>query len=438
VIENDKLLKQFGSGHLTELDRISVNLRQKLDDPSLWGEEKDSEIGKWVNDEETSLLWLKNALQVVFNLESSKFPGHDTGHIVDNLEASLRMFDEYRDSGRKVSDNDIFEVVLACLIHDTGRYSEVALEKLPDKKSTLFLPPAFILKNLSRTYGLAPEPLLYRVLYDISSGSKREPTGHLTTDIVLQADREQLIGTATISRGLAFDVALAGRKIEIPLAPQDIKTDLSVQLPLPDSEDDKYWLVQYEFYMRNIFSPTSPEGNRAYSRIKKENAVILMLAIEDCENKIFSQIFGPEIRLISPPDLNAHWTKKPIAKEIFDQAIKEEEEFFKEVDNHDYVDDLPLLVELSKELMTTDGVSIPEGFEDVMKKKLEECSGQARKNFWMILKYTSIRRHGLRCSRINRLEKQSQKPGVEGWVSQLVLDNLKEREIRYKKNRFNF
>lgn len=427
VFSADKLLSRHGDMHTSSLNLLAEKIKKNFESPLLWAEETELKLDRWFRNFSRAKDWLAKAVKEAAIIESSQYPGHDFGHTVDNLNSALRIIEELKEAGVPVKEREVFEIAVACLIHDAGRYSEQVLRKLDDRKAAIFLLPAFILREFEKKFGNLPEEFSSRILFDIFSGSQKT-TGHLTADIVHQSDREQLIGTPTIGRGLAFDVYLCGRGLEIPQ-----NEELSVKLPIPDSPEDKFWLVEYEFYMRNLYPPTSPKSEKVYAQIKKENAIILMLALEGMGKKTNKQVFGPELGLVKPEGEGIHWSKKPIPAEIFEKAKEGESFFYQSLDFSQCPKRISDLIQTAVNLMKADGVVVPCKFEEVMKVKLEESSDQMRKNFWAILKYSSERRHLARVQDLSRLTEQQKRKGVEGIMAELVAESIRERERIFSK-----
>gem|GEM_PF-5513693 len=356
-------------------------------------------------------------------LESANAPGHDFAHLVDNLDSALRIIEE-----EDLSDSEKLEIITSCMLHDFGRSAEGFLsgEKLDDKGLEVLI-PALAGKELKREFLITPSEFDLRVLYNIGSGSK-PTTGHLTADIVSQCDREQLIGSPTIFRGLAFDVGIDNREIFIPL----IK-ELKYKLPRPETENDRYWLVQYEFFMRNLYPPVSRDGEAVSKRNKQENTVILMLALEGNGEEYFNQVFGPELGLITQ-DEGVDWSKKPIPKDVFENAKKEKKEFLDSLSNLEiaYKDDTNFLTDFTIKAVETDKVVLPENFNDLIKEKLNKCTKQERKNYWKILIYALIKRHQRRKEDLERLGKTKEtSSGFMLRAANLLIDEIKDRENKF-------
>ncbi|MGC8765249.1 MAG: hypothetical protein ACP5QT_05120 [Brevinematia bacterium] len=75
---------------------------------------------------------IRKAFQLTYLLFNGKFPGykecnteyHDFGHTVDALIAAVRILDGYNFSVKIISLNTARNLILACLLHDTGYIQE--------------------------------------------------------------------------------------------------------------------------------------------------------------------------------------------------------------------------------------------------------------------------------------------------------------------------
>lgn len=414
----DRIIYNQGPKHQDKLAEIAEKLKLKFDEEKLFSREADEEINQFAERPDMAAE-LEQLFETFRNRMSVMSSGHDKAHILDNLTSAMRIFKEYEAEGRSLTEGEKLEIILGIGGHDLSRYLEEGLDKM-DKKDLSYLAPAMLFRDpkIKKAIKL-PENFSLRLLYDIFSGSVPE-TKHKTADVIHQCDREQLIGSATIARGLGFDVCLSGRGLAIPL-----KKEFEKKLPMPESADDRYWLVQYEFFMRNIYNPVSPKGKEVWNQLKAENAIILMLGLEGKEEE-YKQVFGPELGLIKQGEENVHWSKKPISEEAYENAKKEKEDFMSKLDFSEYQEEK--LVELATHLMGTDHIEIPDNFREVLTEKLDKCNEQERKNFWMILKYSLDKRHGKRENDLSQLEN---KQGIEGVVSRWLKEELNSREEKY-------
>lgn len=427
----DELLVDRGPAHVGRFAEINRKLREGFDEEkrgTLFGDKVTQELDSFLD---SSPSWAYEGFRKFYcelkALESTKAPGHDFAHLTDTLSSAVRITEQYPDLSEAVK----LEVMVACLMHDLGRFTEHALEGPElDKKSLELLAPLFVGRGIQKKLGQLPTNFGDRVLYDIASASEAK-TGIISSDIVHQSDREQLIGTPVIFRELAFDVGLEGREIAIPFI-----AEFRNKLPTPESENDRYMLVQCEFYMRNVYPPVSPDGEAVINEIKKENAVILLLALEGKSHEYLEQVFGPELGLVNQGEEGVHWSKKPIPVEVFEQARKEEREFLEVIDKMglEYDPDLDNLVNFSKRAIETDKVVMPENFEEVLRSKLQNCDEQERRNYWTILVYTLIQRHKKRRADIQAFEDLAGQRSFTGEVSKILKDEFTQREDIFRRN----
>jgi len=415
----DSVFLKRAPHHQDALNALGNNIRKHFDEMRLFSTETEITLEEYVRTHETEIVEATEVGFVEFQkLESIRSPGHDHAHLMDVLASALRIFDEYHD----LSKSEKLEIIYACLSHDLGRAIEDEL-LLVDKKKTEFIAPAIIGRRLLRAAHLElPQDMQTRIIYDIASAPIPQ-TLHRTADTVHQCDREQLIGSATISRGLAFDSILKGREIPIRLDPT-----LRLKLPVPESPEDTNWLIQYEFLMRNVYPPTSPEGSAAGDRIKEENCVILMLGLEGKDEE-YKQVFGPELGLITTAD-NPAPNKRPIPRVVFENAQKEKAEFLKDLQTQTYVPGSE--VERALALLEIENIFLPKNAAAVLQERLVQCSALERKNFWMILEYTKRQLHERRIKSLESLKHVViDGDAISKMAARWVVEELGERERKF-------
>lgn len=411
----EDLILEQGHRHQEKLQDISDNLKEKFNSDQLFKPETQKELDDWMVENESKVLGsLENIYHELGGLKSMHSPGHDLSHVFDNLNSACRIFEEFGD----FSEAEKLEVVLSCLGHDVGRYVEKHLDKMKSN-DVLFLMPAMIGRKEIEKVGL-PESLQLRLLFDIASGPVPK-TGHRTSDTVHQCDREYLSGARVVARGLAFDFVANQRELNVPL-----NDELKIKLPRPESNDDKYILTTIEFFMRNVYPSVSPNGAVEIDAMKREGAVIEMLATEGMKQK-FEQVFAPELGLVDRANL--HWSKKEIPREIFKAAEQEKNEFIKHLNQDAYT--LGDEIEAIKLLMLSDKVSYSKDFEKVEMEKLSRCTNQERKNLWLIAKYALATRHESRLVDLRRLELTKKESGVSAAVAGWLIAELESREELY-------
>jgi HD superfamily phosphodiesterase len=381
----------------------------------LFSPDTEHNLDAYVTAHEDEIVGATNSILVDFKqLESVHSPGHDYAHLMDVVNSALRIFGEYGN----LSKSEKLEIIYACMTHDLGRSIEDDLDSV-DKKKTEFVAPAFIGRHLLRKQGLKlPDDLQTRIMYDIASAPIPK-TSHRTADTVHQCDREQLIGSATISRGLAFDSILKGRELPIPFDP-----NLRLKLPMPESPEDTSWLIQYEFFMRNVYPATSPDGIAAGNKTKRENCVILMLALEGKEEE-YKQVFGPELGLVTAAD-NPHWNKKAIPKEVYESAMHEKEEFLKDPTLAMYRPGSE--AQLALDLMSDENTASPDNSAEILQKRLEKCTERERQNFWNVLTYAKQQLHKRRAESLQALRSIPGDDKIGAMAARWIIEEYEERE----------
>lgn len=350
---------------------------------------------------------LSEALGGFSKLQVARSPGHDLSHIVDNLASAVRILATER---RKTYE--VLEVFLGVTTHDFNRTFEKILEKPSQKEGNLSPDEAASLLIIAFSKAILrgkpqlksfPSAMIDRVIFDISTGSEPK-TPYWTANIVHQCDREQLIGPATIARGLAFDVVESGRQIPIPLL-----NDLKTKLPLPERPDDKYWLVQYEFFMRNLYPPASEDDGQVWRELKVDNAAILLLATEGKEN-VRRQVFAPELEEVDETTL--HWTKKKLPEEILPLAQKTARESLDYINQTNPYDPEIDLVAKAVKMLEVEGVSSPKDFKARIKDFIDACDEVEKRNLYYVLSFTEKRRGEDREKMIKLSEKLASNEGL--------------------------
>lgn len=323
---------------------------------------------------------LSQALDTFPKLEASRrVPGHGLDHIVDALASDVRIL---ANESRKPWEE--FEILTATLVHDI----ETEFEGVTDLSSSQAA--SLLILSFSRTLlrqkpalNSFPPVMVERILYDITSGSKPK-TEHWTTDVVHQCDREQLIGPPTIARGLAYDVVEGGRQIPIPE-----NVEFKTRLPIPKKPDDKYWLLQYEFYMRNLYPPVSQDGKQVWQALKVDNATLLLLATEGKEN-LRRQIFAPEMAEVD--DTNLHWSKRKLPEEILPLAQKQAQEFLAYIENVSPYDPKIDLAAMASNMLRIEGVTSTGGFEQKIRGYINACDPIEKRNLYYVFCFSIKRR----------------------------------------------
>ena len=239
----DKKLKKMGEKHPGILPSLVECIRGKIDNPDALNFSGEVVV-------------TPSQLEKIFRdfgaLACAKSQGHEfRAHIINNFISALRIFEEYAEIDQAFSETEKLEVILSCLLHDTGRFVEDSWAL--DSKKSLFVMPALVGSYLFGDINL-PENFFWKIIYDIGSPSSR-PTPYRTANAVHQCDREELFGPTTVARDLAFDVGLKGGGVAIP-----VRDSYRRELPHPETPEYEDFLIQMEFLGRYVYPPTSPAG----------------------------------------------------------------------------------------------------------------------------------------------------------------------------------
>lgn len=317
------------------------------------------------------------------------------------------------------------------MFHDTGRHVEPTFEEeirngLLKVKDLGVVIPALMGREFQEEFSNFPPLLQQRILYDIWSNF-RPITEHRTADIVHQCDREAILGPAVIGRGVAFDVVVANR--DIPIAIEDA---LAQRLPTPESAQDTNWLIQYEFFGRNVYPATTPEGKKAEFRNKVDNAAILMLSLHNKSPEHWDQVFGPERGLYTD---ELHWTKKKMSEGVYSEALQEQQAFLTKLPDLNLVCPTSQagIIEFTRKALMVDKVVIPKNFDEAFGKKLSECSDVDLNNYWMIMVFALLKRHTYRKNDLIWYQKACRvdKSWTFQTASRWVIDELMSREEKF-------
>ena len=94
----DKIVLEQGPRHQKWLQNIAEKLKTKFDEPKLFHPETQKELDSWVTENKESVLEiLEQIYGQLKNLDSTRSPGHELSHLIDNLNSALRIFEEYGD-----------------------------------------------------------------------------------------------------------------------------------------------------------------------------------------------------------------------------------------------------------------------------------------------------------------------------------------------------
>ena len=346
-------------------------------------------------------------------------PGHDLSHVNDNLVHALRVIQDQP----TLTEAQRLEIVTAILFHDTGRAVEASLVgkvKDPDKVAERTV-PALLGKVYESRYPFVPPLFRERVLYDIGTGSEAK-TGYITADLVHECDRAQLLGVPTIPRGLAYDVVEGGRSLRYLEGSKWAK-----ETPRPGSDEDTSWLAQYEFYLRKVFPPFSPQGELYFRRLKQQTATFINLGIHNVGDPLYDQVFGGD--LDEKERQGFHWSKAPIDRNIVTSANGEADRIRRITGG---ISSSPhFLLEFARKTLQVEGCVIPDRFDEVMSERIGELSGQERENFRDIVYYaneTLQRIHVGNSAMLNQVVKHGE--GIAQTVAGLVHPHIHARALK--------
>lgn len=431
--EIDKLITRRGPDHQKSLRAISVKLeRAVLDESRIFNVSTNDQIERFEREKANQFpQMLLTAYQLYRSSEASLAPGHEATHVIDALSSSMRIFQEFKKVGKPLREIEEFEIALAVIAHDVGRYAEPYFftghkDHEADSNDTInarnleILMPFVLGRKATGRLGI-PESLGDRILYDIASRSV-PTTGHLTADIVHQCDREQLGGTVMIPRLVALGIGVYGMDFIVPPTPEMSTTDLPNINKVPV---DKL-LTRLEFWMRNVYPPISPLSQSVDDQRKRETAVILMLGLHEMDEEA-KIVFAPEMQLVNLSQLSN--TKKPLQQAVFQEAQREYLQFLSEVDTSAYTNEQAL--KLARNLLLIEGTTIPDKFDQSFMSKTAINSPTINRNRWLIMLYALHQRHQKRLLDIERLNEP--RNGVAETIRNIVLSDLRSRESIYNR-----
>lgn len=432
--EVDKLITRRGPDHQKSLKDISIRLRQAvLGENEIFSAFTDTQIKRFERERVAQFPdILFTTYQLYLSSEASKAPGHEATHIVDVLSSAARIFEEFQEGVRPLSEVEKLEISLALIAHDVGRYAEpyfhTGREDLEtnnpgpiNERDLEILIPLMMGRKAARQIGI-PQVLGDRILYDIASGSVPQ-TGHLVADIVHQCDREQLGGAVMIPRLVALGIGSYGMDFVVP--PIQEMSSHSTDLPNIYRVPVDKLLTRLEFWMRNVYLPISPQGRLADQQRQVETAVVLMLGLHEmnAETKI---VFAPELGAVDSSKLSQ--TKKPLPEEVFKEARREYQVFLSTVEPNSYTNEQSL--GFARKLMLIEGTVAPKDFDQRFKDVQAMSTPKVNRNRWLIMLYALQKRHQKRLHDIKQLG--APKNGVAEAVKDIVLENLGTREAIFK------
>lgn len=366
-----------GAGqHSGALEKLAKNLTLEVLGQNGFARPAEEELEQYFSSPENLRLAagvLSQSLNTFPKLEAScRVPGHGLDHIIDVSASAVRILANER---RKPLEE--FEILMGVLVHDIETEFE-GNSDLPSSQAASLLLLSFskaFLKQIPELKSF-PRAMVSKTLYDISSGSKAT-TEHWTADVVHQCDREQLIGPPTIARE-------GSRQIPIP-ENEEFKT----RLPIPKRPDDRFWLVQYEFYMRNLFPPVSQDGEQVWQALKVDNATILLLATKG-KGDLRRQIFAPELAEVD--EANLHWSKRKLPGEILPLAQTLTQEFLDYIEKKAPYNPEIDLVAMAANMPKIEGVTSSEDFEQKIRAYIEVCDATEKRNLYYVFSFSMKRR----------------------------------------------
>lgn len=261
-------------------------------------------------------------------------PGHDMENVIHTTTEVLRMIDS---AGSGLGDYTKWELLISGLNENLGRLIE-GDDFTHD--ATGFLLAREAVKTLEAGLdGRATEEerLIARRVMGSIYGHGDNNSGDPISDLVRQSNRFQMVEPRFLRRSLEYDVAQVGNDIISPMDPQR-QTNMS-HVYAENSDKIATSMDWGEFYLRNLYpfiSEANQDNPAIFKRLMNENqdladarraGSVTMLVIlaggEDTE--LFKQVFAPELGLVKNED--AHWTKKRIPEEIFQQGLEKYRKF---------------------------------------------------------------------------------------------------------------
>lgn len=399
---------------------LSEKLKSSIDKEAvLFSEESDLELKAYFSANKESVPEkIAEAINFVQSLDSSNYPAHENAHIIDNLVSALRIIEEYGD----FETHEKVEVALACMLHDVSRKFDDNNLGISQKNLTYFIPAMLGRKQVNKMTEPYPEVLQLRVLHDIYTGFVAK-TGHKTADTVHQCDREQLNGGVVAPRFFSYDHGVHKKLLEVP---SEEREGFKKSIPLFETAEDKYFFLNVEFFMRNIYAPTSPKGQAVLDKYQAETAAMLMLAShEDKEN--FEMYFAPELGLAEQPELGRF--KKPLKPEVFSEAEKQTEDFLSRIDPTEFREGKE--IESLLKLCEVENIALPGDFRETYQRLSEGLPARLKRNVWLMVQYATEKLKDKRQADLAFLE--SLEAGELEPIKQWAIKELKGRQDRYNK-----
>lgn len=261
-------------------------------------------------------------IQVLERISIGGTPGHDRRHflIKDPLDGLAYTLEDNLEGYKRTH-------ILPTLLHDVGQIpmAWITAEQPSGVLGADHAQVGFMLAK--KIYDLfsdgIPQELrdqhLYAILtHQVAKGELVD--NNFLAQAVQRADREQLIGAEAALRFIAFDTHFTGCSFSA-LYTEEEAWQLSKQLPLPGTAEDKILFHHIEFYMRNLFRQHGSRGEERASQRKAISAMFLYLAATDDARQV---IFAPEFaRASGVPLQDQHWSKSKFVPENVWAAIQQ-------------------------------------------------------------------------------------------------------------------
>jgi hypothetical protein len=333
----------------------SMYLSKDVKDPS--GESL-KELNSWYEIPENNKLAnkiLQSSINVVHAFEHGKLgeikvAGHDMENTIHVCSEVLRMTHNNR-----LSPYETWEFALSSVLHNWGRWLGYD-DKIHQATG------AYLISKMAKDLFLKEKPstlestIISRLINNILDHSKNN-NGDPIGDLIKNCDRMQQIVPVGPFREILYDVG----KDDNPIFPPINEKYMSVvpaYIGMDSSGLSTSWLNWVEFMSRNLYpffnDKTNFQNPKQFQEIMQQNqyesdkrktqSITLLMILsgyitgEKLEKQppLARQIFAPELGIATS---DAHWSKKQIQKNIFQQAEKEYKSFLL-AQNYKHVDQL--------------------------------------------------------------------------------------------------
>jgi hypothetical protein len=181
-----------------------------------------------------------------------------------------------------------------------------------------------------------------------------------------------------------------------------------------------------EFWMRNTYSPVSPEGAGAENQGKLEAATILHLALDGQPAEYRDAVFAPERGTVADDERGMF--KKPIDADTYAASEREAQAARERVNPAEYSQEK--LKQLILEVAATEKIDYPAEFPGILDERLGRHSEEENQNLWRIFQYVAdtLRQHRLKeLEALADHDSEGMLATVEGWIE----EELQSREAIY-------